>query len=258
VARSGEDAPFVGGEGSRASGQRRITPVVHLPTWSRLTVTSKQRAVAGRSGDFFEVIQHRDGLVSTFLADVCGNGPPAAAHTHGMRWVLRQRLAHGGSPGELLLALNEWMVEQQVHDLFVTAVCFRVDPANGGVEVASAGHLGPFIKRASGAAELVALTPGTALGVVAEQCYEEVKFSLDPEDAIVLCTDGITDRLSADGDPLGATALVARLARARTGAENICAALLGPDASLSHDATVLVAQLPRRHRRASGGDKKTR
>jgi two-component system, chemotaxis family, sensor kinase Cph1 len=251
VARSGEDAPVVGGEGSRASGRRRITPVVHLPTWSRLTVSSKQRSVAGKSGDFFEVIQHRDGLVSTFLADVCGNGPPAAAHTHGMRWVLRQKLAHGGSPGELLAALNDWLVDQHAPDLFVTAVCFRVEPTTGGVEVASAGHLGPFIKRAAGKAELIPLSPGTALGIIGDQSYEEVKFALEPEDAIVLCTDGITDRLSTEADPLGAGALVARLARSRPGAENICAALLGPDVPVSHDSTVVVAQLPRRHRRAS-------
>jgi serine phosphatase RsbU (regulator of sigma subunit) len=221
-------------------------------------VTSKQRAPAGRGGDFYEVIQHRDGLVSTFMADVCGNGPPAAAHTHGMRWVLRQRLAHGGSPGELLMALNDWLVEQHAPDLFVTAVCFRVDPANGQVEVASAGHLGPFIKRATGRAELVPVSPGTALGVIAAQSYEEVKFALEPEDAIVLCTDGITDRMSTETDPLGAVALVDKLTRARIGAENICAAMLGPDVPVSHDATVVVAQLPRRHRRSSTIPRRTK
>src|SRR6185436_3082108 len=150
---------------------------------------------------------------------------------------------------ELLMALNEWLVEQHAPDLFVTAVCFRVDPTSGHVEVASAGHLGPFVKRASGHAEIIPVTPGMALGIIAEQSYEEVKFAVDPEDAIVLCTDGITDRLSTEGDPLGVGALVAKLTRARTGAENICAALLGPDASVSHDATVVVAQLPRRHKR---------
>jgi serine phosphatase RsbU (regulator of sigma subunit) len=251
VARAREGTPIVGDDGSRASGARRLTPVVHLPTWSRLIIASKQRAPAGNGGDFFEVVQHRDGYVSTFLADVCGNGPPAAAHTHGMRWVLRQRLAHGGTPAELLTALNDWLVEQRAPDLFVTAICIRVNPANGRVEISSAGHLGPFVKRAGGTAEEVPMAPGTALGVVTGQFYPQIEIPLEPEDAIVMCTDGITDRLANDHDPLGAAATVSRLAVAGVGAESICAAMLGPDVPVSHDATVVVVQLPRRHRRAS-------
>ena len=52
---------------------------IHLPTWSRLNVAAKQSAPAGNGGDFFEVIQQRDGRVAVVVADVCGNGPSAAA-----------------------------------------------------------------------------------------------------------------------------------------------------------------------------------
>ena len=58
--------------------ERASTPI-HLPTWSRLNVAAKQSAPAGNGGDFFEVIQQRDGRVTVVMADVCGNGPSAAA-----------------------------------------------------------------------------------------------------------------------------------------------------------------------------------
>jgi serine phosphatase RsbU (regulator of sigma subunit) len=68
---------------------------------------------------------------------------------------------------------------------------------------------------------------------------------------MVLVTDGITDRLASAHDQLGQRALLERLARARLGSESICSALLGTEARATEDATVLVVQMPRRHRRAT-------
>jgi serine phosphatase RsbU (regulator of sigma subunit) len=216
-------------------------------------VATRQRSVAGRGGDFFEVVQHRDGSVSTFMADVCGNGPQAAAPVQGMRWVLRQRLARGDAPGALLAALNDWLVAQNNDERFVTALCVRVDPLDGRVEMAGAGHLGPFIKRAAGPVEGIALSVGLALGILPAQSYQDTALELAPEDALVLCTDGITDRMATRDDPLGAVGLIDHLVRARHGAESICNALLGPEVPTGQDATVIVVQLPRRHRRATPG-----
>jgi len=232
-------------EGARAGAP------VHLPTWSRLNVAAKQSAPAGNSGDFFEVIQQRDGRVTVVLADVCGNGPSAAAPVSSLRWMLRQTIARGEAPGAVLAALNDWIVAQRIDDRFVTAVCVRIDAVTGRAEIASAGHLGPFVKRAAGGAEELPYAVGLALGILSAQVYQETSVELAPQDALVLVTDGITDRLATAADQLGQTALLERLGRARHGSESICSALLGSDARATEDATVLVMQMPRRHRRAT-------
>ena len=234
------------GEGARPGAP------IHLPTWSRLNVAAKQSAPAGNGGDFFEVIQQRDGRVTVVMADVCGNGPSAAAPVSSLRWILRQTIARGEAPGAVLAALNDWMVDaQRSDDRFVTAVCVRIDATTGRGEVASAGHLGPFVKRATGGAEELPLAVGLALGIFPSQAYQETPIELEPEDVLVLVTDGITDRLASPGDQLGQSALLERLARIRHGSESICSALLGSDARATEDATVLVIQMPRRHRRAT-------
>lgn len=232
--------------------RRRDTPI-HLPTWSRLNVAAKQSAPAGNGGDFFEVIQQRDGRVAVVVADVCGNGPSAAAPVSGLRWTLRQAIARGVSPGSVLSALNDWMFQQGqgADDRFVTAVCVRVDAVSGLAEIASAGHLGPFIKRADGSAADLPRAAGLALGILPAQLYPETTVELEPEEAMVLVTDGITDRLATHADQLGQAALIDQLTRARLGSDSICRALLGPDARANEDATVLVVQMPRRHRRAT-------
>jgi serine phosphatase RsbU (regulator of sigma subunit) len=215
-------------------------------------VATKQRVPTGRGGDFFELIQHRDGRVTTFMADVAGNGPGAAVPVQGLRWILRQKLAAGEGPGALLGALNDSLAQQRLSDeRFVTALCVRIDPVSGMTDIAGAGHLGPFVKRANGAAEALPIIGGVALGMLSVASYETVSIELGPEDAVVLCTDGITDRMSTPADPLGAAGLLDHLARARPGAESICAALLGPNVPSAHDCTVVVLQLPRRHRRAT-------
>jgi chemotaxis family two-component system sensor kinase Cph1 len=237
-------------DGTAARKAPAPVQLVHLPTWSRLNVASKQWALGGNGGDFFEVIQQRDGRVTTVMADVCGNGPSASAPVANLRWILRQQIAAGGSPGAVLATLNDWLVRQKTDDRFVTAVCVRIDVVGGRAEIASAGHLGPFVKRAGGGAEDLPCTVGLALGILPEQTYRETTVDLAPEDTVVLVTDGITDRLATADDPLGQQGLIQRLARARHGTESVCSALLGPDIR-AQDATVVVMQLPRRHRRAT-------
>ena len=222
--------------------------MVHLPTWTRLSIATRQRGPVGHGGDFFEIIQHREGHVSVLVADVCGNGPSAAVPVSRLRWLVRQHLASGESPGSMLALLNDAILAGGEPDLFVTAVCVQIDPAAYTMRVASAGHLGPFVKRVSGDALELSIEEGAALGIMPAQTYEEKQLELDPEDAIVLVTDGITDPLGTSSSPLGQAGLLAELSRARNSAESICGALLGTR-RIEHDATVVVLKLPVRHRR---------
>jgi serine phosphatase RsbU (regulator of sigma subunit) len=225
--------------------------LVHLPTWTQLRIATRQHGPVGHGGDFFEIIQHREGHVSVLVADVCGNGPSAAVPVSRLRWLLRQHLARGEAPAGVLALLNEAIVASNEPDLFVTAVCAQIDPLAGTVRVASAGHLGPFIKRAVGDAQELPTATGPALGIMSEQVFAETQVTVDAEDAIVLVTDGITDPLGTASSPLGQAGLLGELARARPTAESICAALLRANASIEHDATVVVLQLPPRHRRVT-------
>jgi serine phosphatase RsbU (regulator of sigma subunit) len=214
-----------------------------LATWSRLAVTTKQSAMFGTGGDFFEVFQHRDGRVSAVMADVCGRGPSAAVVVAAVRPLLRRCLARGDAPGRVLTVLNEW-ISRHVRDSFVTALAVRIDVGDGRTEIASAGHLGPFVRRRSGAAHALTMAGSVPLGMLAGQRYGEMVLRLQPDDALVLATDGITDPLATHTDLLGERGLLRRLARAPHDGPDICQALLADDAPVRDDATVVVLQLP--------------
>ncbi len=227
----------------------KTAPILYLPTWSRLRIATKQRTRLGSGGDFFEVFQHRDGPVSTVMADVAGNGPRAAVPVSDLRWAFRQRLARGEAPGQVLGAVNDWLIGQSVHELLVTALCIRVDVTTGVAEIASAGHLGPFIKRKSGMAETLTPAPALPLGILEGEEYNAIRTVLSLQDALVMATDGVTDRLATSSDPLGELGLVRHLSAAPPSPPHICDALLSIGADHDDDATVVVVQMPARQRR---------
>ena len=222
---------------------------MHLPTWSQLRIATRQHGPLGHGGDFFEIIQHREGQVSVLVADVCGNGPSAAVPVSRLRWLLRQHLARGEEPRAVLSLLNDAIVAGNEPDLFVTAVCVRIDPLSGAVIVASAGHLGPFIKRACGDAQEMITASGPCAGHHGRSALRRDAHRAGFGGAIVVVTDGITDPLGTASSPLGQAGLLTELDSAHPSAESICAALLRATGPIDHDATVVVLQLPRRHRR---------
>jgi Stage II sporulation protein E (SpoIIE) len=243
------DDDRVARRGPRRACRWPATVTTHA--FHHVRIASKQNEPFGPGGDFYVAVPHRDGRVSIVIADVCGNGPSAAALVPQLRAVLHRRLTREQAPAMVLAALNEWMVRTNRHDRFVTAVCVRVDPWSGRTEIASAGHLGPFVKRARGDAQEPPLSIGLALGILPAQVYPTTYVDLQPDDALVLVTDGITDWLASAGDLLGRVGLLSRLERLRhDGPESICSALLQPEPAIAQDATVIALQLCRRHRRA--------
>jgi serine phosphatase RsbU (regulator of sigma subunit) len=217
---------------------------IDLPLGSELRLSSKQSARFGAGGDFFEVFEHASGQVSIVLADVCGNGAAAAKIAARIRPFLHHSLARGESPGRVLAALNDGLADEGHVDRFIAAVAVRVDVQTGVAEIACAGHLGPFVRRATGAVQLVDRAVGVPLGILPGERYEEIGLRLGPQDALVLVTDGITDPLSTDGDPLGESALARLLERAPAFTLGMCEALLLDGMPTRDDATVLVLQFP--------------
>jgi serine phosphatase RsbU (regulator of sigma subunit) len=222
-----------------------LNNAINLPLPSALRVASKQSAQFGAGGDFFEVFQHADGRVSAVVADVCGNGKAAAQVAASIRPLLHASLTRGDSPGDVLAAFNEGLVRGSlIAERFVTAVAVRVDVVTGVAEIACAGHMGPFLRRASGRVSAIDRAMGVPLGLLAGERYEEVTLKVEADDALVLVTDGITDPLSTDGDPLGEEALTRRLERSVHATIDICETLLVTGDYARDDATVLVLHLP--------------
>jgi chemotaxis family two-component system sensor kinase Cph1 len=205
------------------------------------------------SGDILEMLENDDGSTTIFVGDVAGNGPEAAAVAARSRPDIRRQLGACGSPRRCLEGLNDAFEGTLEANLFLTAVVARIDAHFQTIQVASAGHLGPFLRRRSGGS--VALSPGGGppLGIVRQHHYRrQAAFALQPGDTVVFATDGITDRFAAPSDFSGQSGLLAALDRLPGRAADICGRLLWsrPGAS-SPDASVLALQLSNHQRPAA-------
>src|SRR5579872_3983157 len=203
-----------------------LPPAVKRAFARDLRLATKQSSQLGAGGDLFEVFDHGDGRISAMLADVCGHGAAAAPLATRLSPILHCALARDESPGRALVILNDGLCSDGLLDRFVTAVAVRIDVLTGLVEIACAGHMGPFLRSAGGRVQALNRATGVPLGLLARERYTEISLVLEPDDVLVLVTDGITDPLSTVVDPLGEAGLLRRLKSARHTTPAICQALL--------------------------------
>jgi serine phosphatase RsbU (regulator of sigma subunit) len=164
-------------------------------------------------GDVYDFLPLPDGRLAVVLGDVSGHGVAASADMALAKFAFRALVRHYPNPGELLAQVNEVAVGELSGGSFVTMACLTVDPATGGVQVASAGHPPARVLAPDGS--VTALAPrGLALGIEDEQRYEELQTTLAPGAALCLYTDGLVE-VRRDGDQYGDERLDAALSEGR-------------------------------------------
>jgi len=150
-------------------------------------------------GDLYDVFPAEDEW-AIVVGDVCGKGAEAAALTAMVRYTIRAEAAHRASPTEVLRLLNDAILRQFDDGRFCTVLHgrLRVSDGTARLRVASAGHPPPLLVRADGIVAPVA-TSGPLLGVIRSVEHEDVTVTLDPGDALLCFTDGVTEGRGPEG-----------------------------------------------------------
>lgn len=176
--------------------QRELRPRELPPLGSDLEIGwIHQSATTGVEvgGDFFDVLRADTGHVGVACGDVAGKGVEAASLTAMAVHSLRAYALHGSSPGAVLRLLNATVCAQTSDERFVTLAYLRLDPGTAAGELALAGHLPPLRVRPGGHVEPVATPACLPAGVDPEAGYHETRVGLEPGEALVLYTDGVTE-----------------------------------------------------------------
>ncbi len=168
-----------------------------LPRIPEVRITGRYRAAAqGQEvgGDFYDVFTIDNEHWGIAIGDVCGKGAEAAALTAFARYTVRA-LA-GEDPAHVLEQLNAsaWRHPPLGPEQLLT-VLFAVVSLHGQdvvVEIATAGHPAPIVRRASGRAERLAAV-GPLVGLIEAPEYRRERVVLGAGDLLLLYTDGLTD-----------------------------------------------------------------
>lgn len=156
------------------------------------------RAARQVGGDFYDSFRLPDGRLGLVIADVMGKGVPAALFMAMARTTLRSTALSGRDPAATLRRANELILKDSSAEHFLSAFYAAVDPGNGSVEYALAGHNRPLLIRTEG--EVIELEGrGRILGAFDNVPIDLRRIKLEPQETLLLFTDGIPEAQDREG-----------------------------------------------------------
>jgi len=150
------------------------------------------------SGDFFSLTQISETEVGVFICDVTGHGVRAALVTAMIRALSEELKPFVRDPGSFLRKLNSDLsniLKTTGSPMLTTAFYLIADAHTGMVRYANAGHPKPLLlRRSQNRVELLVNASGhgqPALGLFEEPPYETSEITMEPNDLLMLFTDGV-------------------------------------------------------------------
>ena len=171
-------------------------PAVPFATTFALT-----ESAASVGGDLYQGVTRPDGSLALALGDVAGKGVGASlimALASGMLRLLHE-LGHPLS--SILPTLHGQLLNYSPGNKYLTLGATVLYP-DGRLELANAGHCPPALVRHFGTVQLLD-SGGPVLGLLPFGDWSVETITLEPGDALVIYSDGISESTSASGEDFG-------------------------------------------------------
>ena len=159
-------------------------------------------------GDYFDVFPLDDKRTAFLLADVSGKGLGAALLTTMLQGAL-SGMTLGTDPARVFNHVNRFLCSHAEVGRYATMFFGILDDA-GSLEFINAGHPSPILMRQGTAEE--AFTEGSfPVGLVPEAEFSTTTLRLEPNDTLVLFSDGVTEAMDPEEQLYGVGRLRAAL-----------------------------------------------
>lgn len=168
----------------------------------------------GLSHELYDQLSLGDGRPLTVLARVQAEGIGGALLAARIGAYLRREAVASRSPGDLLATLNRLSLRELEPEASVAMLAFALDPARGAFEIAAAGHVPPFVRRAlDGQVETLEYPPKPPLGLDATARFPSLGGTLREGDLLLLYSAGLIEGASAEGERFGPARVLGLLAQ---------------------------------------------
>jgi hypothetical protein len=164
------------------------------------------------AGDALDYAIDRDTLHFAIF-DAMGHGLRASQLATLAVFAYRNERRRGASLEEIYRAIDTVVASEFPPDCFVTAQLATLDLVSGIVHCINAGHPRPLLLRDHKVSE-VPFDACVPIGLADDEA-EVTDLSLQPDDTLVLLSDGMVEARSPDGKQFGVERLGAHLLRAR-------------------------------------------
>jgi serine phosphatase RsbU (regulator of sigma subunit)/pSer/pThr/pTyr-binding forkhead associated (FHA) protein len=158
-------------------------------------------------GDYYDFIPVPPNRLAMLLGDVAGKGMPAALLVTKLTSEARYNLTRENDPARAISSLNDILAPQCTRlDRFITLAVAILDPVTHTVTFANAGHPSPLLLRQT-TKKIEECVPrrvsGLALGITEGYPFDSCQVKLEPGDALIIYSDGVTDAENVKGVQYG-------------------------------------------------------
>jgi len=174
-------------------------------------------------GDLVDHMRIGVSAVSLTLGDVAGKGLSAALMMAKLQATLRalcpepEDLSSDSAVRSALedtaSRVNRIICRDGLPSKFASLVHLIIDEKSGSLFLLNAGHLPPLVVRKDGVDEYRRKSP--AIGLSARTTFHATTLDLEPDDLMIIYSDGVTEARSTDGEFLGEHRLEAIAKRLR-------------------------------------------
>ncbi len=184
--------------------QKSLVPPSRLVRVDSIDLVGYFEPASKCAGDWWLWRQLENGRVLLLIGDVTGHGLPSAliaATAIGSA----QTLPRNVTADRALMHLNDAVLRAARGEFAMSCFAAVIDAERQVIEFSSAGHPLPYIVRRAGKKhELASLVArGPLLGIHEVPQFKLVERPLQPDDVIVLFTDGVTESRGPDGTDWG-------------------------------------------------------
>ncbi|MFE4800613.1 SpoIIE family protein phosphatase [Streptomyces sp. NPDC056708] len=181
------------------SVQRSLLPRT-LPALPSVVVSARYLPAApesGVGGDWYDVMDLGTGKTGVVVGDVEGHDVRSSIVMGQVRSAILAYAAESHDPAAILDRMNSLLSRLDIDRMVTCCVAF-LDPSDGTVEIALAGHPKPLIRGPDGLVTVLEADTGPPLGCEPTTGYRSYETRIRPDSLLFLFTDGLWDGQSPD------------------------------------------------------------
>ncbi len=179
----------------------------HLPQISGFQLAATNIPAKSVGGDYYDFLSLSNNRVGFCIGDITGKGMPAAMLMANLQATFRSQGLIYEDCARCLHGTNNMLYRSTEATKFATFFYGILDTSNSSICFANGGHDAPLLFRTGNSPQELKAT-GLLLGVMVETTYSEEQIMLEPNDILVLYTDGITEAMNPKGELFGTNRLI--------------------------------------------------
>lgn len=153
-------------------------------------------------GDYYDYIKLDENNLAIIIADVSGDGIPAALIMAAFRAMLRNQLKLSQEPAEIMNLLNQQIPEVSRKRDFITAFYGKLNFKEHKFTYTNSGQNPPVLLRDNGQTELLE-AGGPSLNILKDAEFISSTVNLAAGDQIIFYTDGVTEVFNLEAKEFG-------------------------------------------------------